>query len=181
MSTMGVAGSNRRGGGGPRRNARNGRLNGKAARLTAEPFGGAAPALRFEIPSDYEQGHDVQQRILSDVERSGFSSNSLFAVKIALEEALVNAIKHGNRQDPRKKVRVEAQVTPQRVEILVEDEGPGFERCEVPDPTAKENLTKCSGRGILLIESYMNDVRWEHGGRRLRMMRENEPEELPAR
>jgi len=137
--------------------------------------------LRFEFQSNFDTGCEVQERILREVERQGFNTNSLFATRLALEEALVNAIKHGNKLDPKKKVIVEARVTRDRVEIEVEDEGPGFVRTSVPDPTAEENLCKCSGRGILLIEAYMNSVDWSRGGRRVRMVRLNEPHELPER
>ena len=114
----------------------------------------------FTIPSDFTACNDIQLRIMEDVEQNGFDSESIFAIRIALEEALVNAIRHGNRLDPRKKVHVEAEVTRGRAEIVVEDEGPGFDRGTVPDPTADENLCRPSGRGILLIESYMSDVSW---------------------
>jgi serine/threonine-protein kinase RsbW len=125
----------------------------------------------FTIPSDFTACNDIQLRIMEDVEQNGFDSESIFALRIALEEALVNAVRHGNRLDPRKKVHVEAEVTRGRAEIVVEDEGPGFDRGTVPDPTADENLCRPSGRGILLIESYMSDVSWERGGRRLRMVK----------
>ena len=172
---MGLAGSNRRGksdahafpraagsrgggrGGGPR--------NGK----TVVDFNGGV--LRATIPSDYAAGRTVQERIMQEVQSNGFAADSLFAVRIALEEALVNAIKHGNALDPHKKVYVEARVSPKRAEIIVEDEGPGFDRTCVPDPTCDENLHKCSGRGILLIEAYM-DSEWTRGGRRVRMVKE---------
>lgn len=134
---------------------------------------GSPGDLDFTFFSNYEVGHDVQKRILEAAERHGFSGESFFALRIALEEALVNAIKHGNRLDPQKKVHVEARVTPKRAEILVEDEGAGFDRTCVPDPTHEDNLEKCSGRGILLIEAYMSEVQWDRGGRRLRMVREN--------
>src|SRR3954451_9723891 len=106
-------------------------------------------SMRFEFASDFDTGCAVQAEILREVERHGFNHNSLFATRLALEEALVNAIKHGNKLDPAKKVIVEARVSPERVEIEIEDQGPGFERSAVPDPTADENLCKCSGRGIL--------------------------------
>jgi serine/threonine-protein kinase RsbW len=137
--------------------------------------------MRFEFTSDFDTGCAVQAEILREVERHGFNNNSLFATRLALEEALVNAIKHGNQLDPAKKVIVEARVTANRVEIEIEDQGPGFDRSSVPDPTADENLCKCSGRGILLIEAYMNQVSWSHGGRRVRMVRMNEENELPER
>ena len=128
----------------------------------------------FVIPSDFTAGRDVQRQIMADVARNGFDDDNTFAIRIALEEALVNAIKHGNRLDPGKKVRVEATVTPDRAEITVEDEGPGFNRADVPDPTCDENICRPSGRGILLIESYMNDVRWDRGGRRIHMVKHND-------
>jgi serine/threonine-protein kinase RsbW len=125
------------------------------------------------IPSDFAAGFEVQQRILDAAEQHGFQEQCLFAIKIAVEEALVNAIKHGNKQDPTKRVRIEASITPKQAEISIEDEGPGFDRDAVPDPLAEENLEKPSGRGILLIESYMNDVSWDNGGRRVRMVKKN--------
>jgi serine/threonine-protein kinase RsbW len=123
--------------------------------------------LEFAIPSNFEQGREVQQRVLDAVQRHGFSGQPFFAIKLALEEALVNAIKHGNRLDPKKQVRVEVEISPDRFRIGIEDEGPGFDRGGVPDPTSEENLEKCSGRGILLMESYMTRVAWDHGGRRV--------------
>jgi len=132
--------------------------------------------LRFEIPSNLAAIRPIQKQIMDDVERLGFDSQSQFAIKLALEEALNNAIKHGNKRDPAKKVRVEAKVTAAQAEIMVEDEGPGFRRSDVPDPTLAENLEKCSGRGILLMEAYMNTVEWDRGGRRVRMVKRNEGE-----
>jgi serine/threonine-protein kinase RsbW len=132
----------------------------------------------FTIPSDFNAGRDVQHRIMQDVETAGFDADNIFAIRIALEEALVNAIKHGNKMDSSKAVRVEAEVTPGLVKIMIEDEGIGFDRKKVPDPTARENLARPSGRGILLIESYMSEVQWEAGGKRVRMSRRNEPIDL---
>ena len=176
---MGLAKPNREGG----RDARGGRA--KSGKGGAGGLNGTGKAnngsLHFEFQSNFDTGCEVQQRILDEVERHGFNTNSLFATRLALEEALVNAIKHGNKLDPAKKVVVEARVSADRVEIEIEDQGPGFDRASVPDPTAEENLCKCSGRGILLIEAYMNAVRWSQGGRRVHMVRLNDPHELPER
>ena len=161
-----------------------------AGRPARPPYAGRSTPTRImtfieefkvSIPSDTAEGQAVQERIVALLEKLGYPSRDVFGVRLALEEALVNAIKHGNKLDPNKKVRVEAKVTPQRVEIEVEDQGPGFDRACVPDPTAEENLCKCSGRGILLIEAYMNSVEWSRGGRRVRMIRYNDPHELPER
>jgi serine/threonine-protein kinase RsbW len=142
-----------------------------------EPNG--ASRFAFTISSDNDQSQDVQNKIMHDVHLRGFNSQSIFAIRLALEEAMMNAIKHGNRLDPKKKVHVEAMVDSRQAEIIVEDEGPGFVRRAVPDPTLPENLEKCSGRGIHLIEAYMDDVQWSRGGRRLRMIKRNEPDLHP--
>jgi serine/threonine-protein kinase RsbW len=129
--------------------------------------------VKATINSDFSAGFEVQQRILDAAVKHGFKEHCLFAIKIALEEALVNAIKHGNKLDPRKRVTIEAAITGKKAEICIEDEGPGFDRSQVPDPLAEENLEKSSGRGILLIESYMSQVTWDRGGRRLTMVKKN--------
>ena len=105
--------------------------------------------------------------------RSSFDDNAQFALKLALEEALINAVKHGNKLDPAKRVRGRATVTADRAEIVVQDEGVGFTRVAIPDPTLEENLEKTSGRGILLIEAYMDEVQWSDQGRRVRMVKHN--------
>ena len=130
--------------------------------------------LKFDITSRLGAKRAVEKRILADAQKSGFDGDSLFAIRLALEEALTNAIKHGNKFNPAKRVHVEAKVTPRQAEIIVEDEGPGFRRSAVPDPTRDENLCKCSGRGILLIEAFMDRVQWTRGGRRLKMVKKNE-------
>jgi serine/threonine-protein kinase RsbW len=127
-------------------------------------------SVKLVIPSDPAAVRGIQDRILQQVSDHGYDSQCHFAVKLALEEALINAIKHGNRLDPNKKVHVEYKVDPRQVEITIEDEGPGFDRHGVPDPTLDENIEKCSGRGILLIEAYMTSVQWSRGGRRVSMV-----------
>ncbi len=133
----------------------------------------ASGGFRFTIPSDFLYCRDVQDKIMAEVDRLGYCDSARFAVALGLEEAMVNAIKHGNRFHSGKKVHIEAQITAQSAKISVEDEGPGFSRCSVPDPRAEENLEKCCGRGILLIESYMTRVQWSDGGRKITMIREN--------
>lgn len=127
------------------------------------------------IASDFKAGRDVQELIIAEAERLGYSAHSIFALRLALEEVLINAIKHGNRFDPDKVVHVDVAITPAEVEIIVEDEGPGFHRGSVPDPRLEENLERCSGRGILLVEAYMTHVEYGNGGRRIRMTKKNEP------
>jgi serine/threonine-protein kinase RsbW len=131
----------------------------------------AKRALTMTIASTYPEKRKAEEKILKAIEAGGFHHDFTFAVKLALDEALVNAIKHGNRLDESKKVHIQTKVTAKQVEIIIEDEGVGFNRSKVPDPRVEENLEKCCGRGILLIESYMDEVEWTHGGRRLRMVK----------
>ena len=137
--------------------------------------------LRFIIPSDFAEGREVQTKIMQAVDQHRYDEDAVFAIKLALEEALINAIKHGNKLDRQKMVRIEAKVTPHSTEIVIEDEGPGFDRASVPDPRVSENLERLHGRGILLMEAYMNEVQWARGGRQVRMIRRNEPQQADNR
>lgn len=137
--------------------------------------GGNPPTrLRFDIPSDFASGRDVQEQIMAAVERHHFTENATFAIKLALDEAMINAIKHGNKLCPDKRVTIEATVSDELADIVIYDQGDGFLRDEVPDPTLDENLEKAGGRGILLIEAYMTSAQWSDHGRRLHMVRRND-------
>jgi serine/threonine-protein kinase RsbW len=169
---------------GPNENMQRGGSKGRGRDERSETDGADSNGVaRFEftIPSDYTASQEIQDKIMSDVNQRGYNSQTVFAIKLALEEAMMNAIKHGNRRDEKKKVHVEASVNSRQAEIVVEDEGPGFNRRSVPDPTLPENLEKCSGRGIHLIEAYAHEVEWSKGGRRVRMVIHDGPDVLPRR
>ena len=123
------------------------------------------------FPSDYTRMREVQSQLVDAVASHRFDDESIFAIKLALEEGLINAIKHGNKLDPAKTVTVDATVTDERAEFTISDQGPGFVRVEVPAPTDEANLEKSSGRGLLLIEAYMTEVKYHDNGRRLHMLR----------
>jgi len=125
------------------------------------------------IASDYMDAREVQRLIREEVEKAGYDADTQFGIKLALEEAIINAIKHGNKLSKEKRVHVEWTITPQSAQIIIEDEGPGFDRSNVPDPTHSGNLEKLTGRGILLIESYMSSVQWSKGGRRVKLVKKN--------
>ena len=127
--------------------------------------------FHFVITSDYARMREVQGKLMSAVEAHRFDEESCFAIKLSLEEALINAIKHGSKGDPKKSVTVDARVTDKLAEFTIVDEGAGFARSEVPDPTDVANLEKSSGRGLLLIESYMSEVKFADHGRKLWMVR----------
>jgi serine/threonine-protein kinase RsbW len=102
--------------------------------------------------------------VVAVMEEFGYAKKDLFAVRLALEEALVNAVKHGNRGDPKKEARLRYHVNAECVLLEVEDEGGGFDPSAVPDPLAPENLERPCGRGLFLIRKYMTWVRHNERG-----------------
>jgi len=117
---------------------------------------------------------DACKLILSKLEGNSFGQDDIFAVHLALEEALINAVTHGNKMDPSKKVRIDYSVGLDKVEISVTDQGDGFSPERVPDPRVGQNLYKPYGRGLLLINSYMDVVRFNERGNSLYMVRYKE-------
>ncbi|PQO29378.1 ATP-binding protein [Bremerella cremea] len=121
------------------------------------------------IPSDTAEGQRLIKELLTQLEKAEWASHDSFGIHLAAEEAIVNAIKHGNKQDPNKSVHVDIRVGKEEVLIHITDEGPGFNPEAVPDPTLDENLDIPSGRGVMLIKAYMTDVQYNEQGNSVRM------------
>src|SRR5687768_15824579 len=131
-------------------------------------------AVEFVI-SRLDEVRQVQADIKDALQSHQFGDRDQFSVELALEEALVNAIKHGNQLDPAKRVFVRYEITGDRFDIRIEDEGPGFNPADVPDPTAPENLERPCGRGLLLIRYYMTEVSFQDNGRTIAMHKRRVP------
>lgn len=121
------------------------------------------------IPSDAAEARRVQDAIESRMRACEYGEHDIFGIRLALEEALVNAIKHGNNLDRTKSVHISYRVQPDRFDILIRDEGPGFDPDDVPDPTAVENLERPCGRGLMLMRHYMSEVAFLERGNTVRM------------
>jgi serine/threonine-protein kinase RsbW len=121
------------------------------------------------IASDPVEARRVQDDIETALKACQFEEKEIFSIKLALEEALVNAIKHGNQMDRSKKVHISYCVSPECFEIKITDEGKGFDPEDVPDPMAPENLERPCGRGLLLMRHYMTEVTYHAPGNRLVM------------
>lgn len=130
---------------------------------------GQGTSLEVVIASDPAEVRMVQAEIEKVLAACSYSDRDAFAIKLAVGEALTNAIKHGNQLDPSKKVRIAYQVRPDRFEVRISDEGPGFDPADVPDPTDPENLERPCGRGLMLMRSYMTEVTFARGGTSVRM------------
>jgi serine/threonine-protein kinase RsbW len=126
---------------------------------------------QIEIQSRCEDAQDAAASILTEVEELGWVDDAVFAVRLATEEALMNAIRHGNAFDESKKILVEYDVTDEAVTITVTDEGNGFDDQAVPDPTRDENLEKPCGRGVMLIRAFMDSVKYRLNGRQVQMIK----------
>jgi serine/threonine-protein kinase RsbW len=130
---------------------------------------GPGTALDLVIPSDPAEARRVQDDIERALKTYRFDDRDIFSIKLALEEALVNAIKHGNQMDRAKKVHIVYDISPERFDIRITDEGPGFNLDDVPDPVATENLERPCGRGLLLMRHYMTEVAFQPPGNRVSM------------
>lgn len=117
------------------------------------------------IKSDQRETEIPKKAILEELKHCRFCEATQFAIKLALEEALTNAVKHGNAGDPTKEVTVRYAVTPDKVVIIVRDEGGGFIPDDIPDPTTAERLPLPQGRGIMLMRAYMDEVVFRDHGR----------------
>lgn len=121
------------------------------------------------IPSEPGAGSHILQEVLAQLEQLDYGPRDIFGVQMALEEALVNAAKHGNRFDSAKKVHVACRMSRDKLRMEIEDEGTGFDPNAVPDPTLPENLDKPSGRGIMLMKTFMSHVEYNQLGNRVLM------------
>ena len=110
---------------------------------------------RFVLRNRREEIERAQGSVLEMIERRGYGRSSRFAVRLAMAEALANALEHGNRNDPGKTVRLEYRIARSWVVIEIEDQGAGFDPQAVPDPTRQENLDIPCGRGIVLMRAHI--------------------------
>lgn len=131
--------------------------------------------IEFELPSDLALMNGVLQYLLERVAKLGVIAPEKSNLFIALDEAFVNAVKHGNKNDPSKLVRVGAEISPKEACFTIEDEGAGFDVQTIPDPRDPANLFKSSGRGVLLIYNIMDEVEYNAQGNRVKMVKRPEP------
>ncbi len=132
----------------------------------------------MELASELSAVNEVCNQILSKLEDNSFSKDDIFAIHLTLEEAVINAVKHGNKMDPNKKVTVSYSIDSEKVEISITDEGNGFSPESIADPRSGDGLFKPGGRGLLLMNSYMDIVKYNERGNSVFMARYKEKPRL---
>lgn len=143
--------------------------------LTCKPRGPATrpgeQCWQWESCSSTAEALRVTEFLVTAMAQADYPERDRFGMRLALEEAVVNAVKHGNRDDQSKRVRVFIRIGRGRVVAEVEDEGEGFDPGRVPDPTASENLERPGGRGLLMMKHYATWVRFRGRGNRVTLCR----------
>jgi serine/threonine-protein kinase RsbW len=125
--------------------------------------------LSQALPSSLTDYHEFVQQVLEALRQLGWEKDMLFGIHLALEEAISNAIRHGNKHDPEKNVQVDCEISPDRFWAKICDQGEGYSPDDVPDCCDDDNLCVPGGRGLKLIEAYMTAVELTEGGRCLTM------------
>jgi len=123
------------------------------------------------IGSQMEYGRQVMDELLQQLAHRHWSRRDRFAVHLAMEEAIVNAIRHGNGYDPDKHVHISCCLADGTVRIEIADEGEGFEEHAVPDPTTPQCLDLPGGRGLALMKAFMSEVEFSQHGRRVTLVK----------
>lgn len=121
--------------------------------------------IHIEIPSISENIRMIESFIDNARERFKLDDDIYGNIMIAITEAVNNAIKHGNRSDSSKNVSLSLSLEERLIKFRVQDEGPGFDYENLPDPTSPENLEKPGGRGIFLMKHLSDEVEFKEGGR----------------
>jgi serine/threonine-protein kinase RsbW len=140
-----------------------------------------ASVFELTVPSRMDELEAVQQFAESTSGAFGFDKELAYWIELAINESAINAILHGNNSDASKTVSIRVSSDREMIEIVVEDQGPGFELSDVPDPTDVENLLKPGGRGLLIIQSFMDTIDVspiDGGGSRLRMVKNIKDEKV---
>jgi serine/threonine-protein kinase RsbW len=112
------------------------------------------------------------EQVVAAMVAQDYSRRTCWEMRLALEEAIVNGLRHGNRFDPTRRVLVRYLVGPSAVLAEVEDEGPGFDPADVPDPTDPEHLERPCGRGLLLMRHYLTWLCYRGGGNRVTLCKQ---------
>jgi len=121
--------------------------------------------------NDLDVGHAAIEQLMEALNLAGWQGSDLFRIQMAIEEAMVNAIEHGNKRDPDKKVRCIFEVTTEKVVMDITDQGCGFDHRNVADPTLDDRVDQPRGRGVMLIRELMSETHYNEIGNKITMIK----------
>ena len=121
------------------------------------------------ISGDPDSIPGARRELMEFLEQQECPEGSAFDVGMAVQEALANAVLHGCNSNPKLHVTMKLLSDASGVSIIIQDQGPGFDVSQVPDPTSEDGRTSFNGRGILMMKAYMDDVSFAQQGREVRM------------
>jgi len=129
--------------------------------------------VSYTLDSTLETVDSAEQTATRIAAEAGFEEDEVMRISMAVREAAINAVLHGNAYDPGKKVKLDFESTPRDLVITISDQGKGLDMSKIPDPLAPENLLKTSGRGIFLIRSFMDEVQIHpsHSGTEIKLIK----------
>ncbi len=127
----------------------------------------------WSLPSNLEVLDPAKKELEERLKQNKWKEDEIGDISLGFHEALANAIKHGNKYDSEKTVDVSLDITDKMLFIKIHDEGDGYDPDKVPNPLAPENLTKTSGRGLLMLRTYFDSVELADEGRTIYLSKEN--------
>ena len=123
----------------------------------ANPEGSQVHTLEQALDSSLENVDTAEEAVMREAGYLGFDEDDLHKIGISVRECMVNAVVHGNRYNAKKKVHLKVERGADSITIWIGDEGDGFNPSEVPDPLHNDNLLKHSGRGVMLMQAFMDE------------------------
>jgi serine/threonine-protein kinase RsbW len=133
--------------------------------------------VTYTLDSSLDSVNKVEQTAEEQAARAGFDEDTISHIAMAVREATVNAVLHGNAYDPSKHITASFETTTDSLTIRIADQGPGLNHEHIPDPLAPENILRGSGRGIFLIRNFMDEVNFRqlHPGTELTLIKHRTP------
>jgi serine/threonine-protein kinase RsbW len=138
---------------------------------------GQASRISYTLDSSLDSVNKVEETAEQMAKKAGIEEDEIFRITMAVREAAVNAVLHGNSYDPEKRITASFENTGESLVIRISDQGKGLDPATLPDPLAPENLLRGSGRGIFLIRAFMDEVNFRqmHPGTELTLIKHRTP------
>jgi len=125
----------------------------------------------IKIPSDVKHIKDISSKIVDLLMKKGTDKSTVFDIRLCVEEAILNAIEHGNKYNKKLTVDVSFAIYEKKIEVSIEDKGKGFSHVILPDPTSDDNVLRAHGRGVYIIHKLMDKVEYNEKGNKITFMK----------